>query len=75
MENGISDTERAALLDVILSSDANTIAQTVLQTPSVYKCIKNDLTFQIEKGASSNNPIKMADSELIHQTHCQMKTL
>jgi hypothetical protein len=36
----ISDTERAALLDVILSSDANTIAQTVLQTPSVYKCIK-----------------------------------
>jgi hypothetical protein len=34
--SGISDTERAALLDVILSSDANTIAQTVLLTFAWY---------------------------------------
>jgi hypothetical protein len=68
----ISDTERAALLDVILSSDANTIAQTVLQTPSVYKCIKNDLTFQIEKGASSKC-VTSQDSYLFQKKYDQLR--
>ena len=59
-------------MDVILSSDANTIAQTVLQTPSVYKCIKNDLTFQIEKGASSKC-VRSQDSYLFQKKYDQLR--
>ena len=37
--------------------------------------IQQMFTFAWYTKRQQTNPIKMAESELIHQTHCQMKTL
>jgi hypothetical protein len=47
----------------------------VLIDEHVHEKVFNDRIAELLAKAPTNNPIKMAESELIHQTHCQMKTL